>query len=91
MSKEFICETHRQIEKCAKDMSKIKDDKYNNVQDLLNDVKDVAETIKNLARHAMKSGQRMEKRMRDYRRAIEKLGFTRKERRVNKKWEIKLG
>lgn len=89
MSKQLICETHDEIKKCVeKALRKLnyavkslgKSD-CEHAKDALSEVEDAVfdvNYILGLVDTATQSGQSMENRLTEYRKTIEKLGFTRK-------------
>lgn len=68
---------HHYIKEQANDIMKIKDKAYDKVEDLLWEVQNIADDIYASASMALEAGVRMEERLKDYRNAIEGLGFTR--------------
>jgi len=72
-----ICNYHGIIEDKAREILNIRDDRYEEVKDLLWEVQSLADDILNAVKYAYEGGNRMEGRMRDYRDAIEALGFKR--------------
>ena len=72
-----ICNYHHYIKERANDILKIKDRTYDKVEDLLWEVQNIADDIYNSVNMALEAGQSMENRLKEYRDAIEGLGFRR--------------
>ena len=77
MSKENICHYHYKILTKADEILKIKDNSYENIDNLLYDVQSLANDIYNLAELAKEAGMSMENRLKEYKKGIEYLGFAR--------------
>jgi|GEM_PF-2318044 len=75
---EQICTYHQYIEDKALEILKIKNNSYDEIEDLLYEVQDIADDIRDVVLLALKEGQNMENRLKEYRDAIEGLGFMRK-------------
>lgn len=72
-----ICNYHHDIKEKASEIMKIKEGSYDNIADLLWEVQSMADDIYASAAMALEAGQHMENRLKEYREAIERLGFTR--------------
>jgi len=72
-----ICNYHHYIKELANNILKIKDNAYDKVEDLLWEVQNTANDIYASASMALEAGVSMEERLKDYRNAIEGLGFIR--------------
>ena len=73
---EQICTYHQYIENRALEIMKIKNNSYDEIEDLLYEVQDIADDIYDVVLVALEAGQRMENRLKEYREAIEGLGFV---------------
>lgn len=75
--KHNICDYHDAIKELARKIENIRIRDYDDISDLLNDVQWIASDIYTYADKALDSGQSMENRLREYRDAIECIGFIR--------------
>jgi hypothetical protein len=72
-----ICDFHYTIGKKAQEILSIRDNEYEDIKDLLWKVQDLADDIYSAVQVVTDMGNSMEYRMREYRNAIEGLGFQR--------------
>lgn len=75
--KHNICDYHSKIKDLAWKIEKIRERDYDEVKDLLDEVQSIASDIYTFADKALDAGQSMENRMKEYKEAIEGLGFIR--------------
>jgi hypothetical protein len=75
-----LCDYHSDIYKAASEILRIRDKDYEDINDLLSKVQDLADDIYCAVEVCTEMGNKMEDRMREYREAIEGLGFQRVKR-----------
>lgn len=73
-----ICDKHDEIYDLAREIINLDHTQYSDIADYIYKVQNFADDILTFAKAAKDDGIKMENRMREYREAIEGLGFERK-------------
>ena len=73
----YICDTHKKIKNMANSLKLLRNSEDQSIDGILSKVEEIANRVLELTKEATLSGQSMEDRLIQYRKAIESLGFQR--------------